>query len=137
MRKVVLSLLISVAVSSACTATGSPQKLGAPAPAEPAKTSASVTELDNDAFCQAARQAGVTNTALSEDADPVTLLPAIDALTKIAPASIHDDFVTFDRVEHALLDPAGGDGAGLDQPSTRTAMAHVADYLDNTCHISS
>jgi hypothetical protein len=107
-------------------------------PAEPTKTSVSVTELDNDAFCQAARQAGVTNTTqLSEDADPATLLPAIDALTKIAPASIHDDFVTFDRVEHALLDPSGGDRTGLNQPETRTAMAHVADYLDNTCHIAS
>jgi hypothetical protein len=98
----------------------------------------SVAALDDDAFCQAAHQAGITNTALNnEDADPATLLPAIDALTKIAPASIHDDFVTFDRVEHALLDPAHADRAGLDQPGTRTAMAHVADYLDNACHVGS
>jgi hypothetical protein len=137
MRKVVLPLLISIIVCSACGASPGTHGLGAPAPAEPAKTSVAVTELDNDAFCRAAQQAGVTNTALSEDADPVTLLPAIDALTKIAPASIHDDFVTFDRVEHVLLDPAGGDRAGLNQPGTRTAMAHVADYLDNTCHIGS
>jgi hypothetical protein len=133
MRKFVLPLLISLVSCSACAAD--PATRGPAAPA-PAKASVSVATLDDDAFCQAAHQAGITNTALSnQDADPATLLPAIDALTKLAPASIHDDFLTFDHVEHALLDPASTDRAGLDQPGTHNAMVHVADYLDNACHI--
>jgi hypothetical protein len=136
---VLLSLTIVAATGSACATTELRSGAGSPSSSTPATTQTlAAQQLDDGTFCQAARQAGITNTALmTGGADPNTLLPALDQLLPSAPASIRDDFTTFVHLEHAMLDPAhSASPAQLNQPGTRDALAHVADYLKNTCHIT-
>jgi hypothetical protein len=137
---VLVSLLVA-AVAPACSAT---HTQSTPSPEQFPRPDTAVTvsaqRLDDDAFCQSARQAGITNVALSaQNADPATLLPALDQLVPQAPPSIRDDFATFDNLEHALFDPAHPDdapGQPLNQPGTRDAITRVMNYLKSTCHIT-
>jgi hypothetical protein len=147
MSKTSLAVSIALAVTigaPACSAAHIPlaesrqQSVAAGVTAAPTPPA---NELDDDAFCRAARQTGISNEALAaESADPAALLPAIDQLVPVAPPAIRDDFTTFDHLEHAILDPTHQDQAAmqnLDQPATRDALKHVGDYLSNTCHITS
>lgn len=99
----------------------------------------SAQEIDDQSFCDRARQAGITGGAVVEGAaDPATLLVAVDQLVGSAPPSIHDDFVTFDKLEHATIDPDHADAAvssGVDPSAARAALTHVRDYLKNVCGI--
>ena len=127
-----------MAAASACSAPG-PLSGHPPQPSLVGTTSVtvSVRQLDDRAFCQAARDAGITNTALmAGGAEPTTMLAALDQLVPSAPPEIHDDFTTFVALEHVVLDPThGGSSAQLNRPATRDSLARVSDYLQNTCHI--
>ncbi|HZQ31952.1 MAG TPA: hypothetical protein VFB19_09470 [Mycobacterium sp.] len=100
----------------------------------------SAQQIDDQSFCQQARQAGITNAALiAENADPTTLLAALDQMVPNAPAAIHDDFATFVKLEHGILSTGGPDRpspVSIGGPSARTALTHVQSYLRDICHLS-
>lgn len=93
---------------------------------------------DDDTFCELAKQKGIENLA-ADPADPAQtkqILQNIDELAAAAPSDIHADFATFDKVEHALLEPGGGGAQSVNGAEVRGALTHVSTYLKNTCHIT-
>lgn len=137
---VTVSLLVAASAPACSTVRTQPVALPEQSATSAIAVTVSAQQLDDDTFCQAARQAGITNTAVTDQqADPATLLPVLDQLVPQAPPSIRDDFTTFDTLEHTILDPAHADTAAmqrLNQPATRAALTHVSGYLRNTCHIA-
>jgi hypothetical protein len=121
----------ATAAASACSSqpAPSPQPSAGIGPA----TAGSAQPVDSQAFCDGARQAGITNSQLIAGAgDPAALLGAIDRLLPAAPPEIRDDFATFDKLEHGILDPDHPDPSamqGVAPTGARDAMSHVGNYF--------
>lgn len=136
-QRIVCAAAIMTIAAAACSSPPAPASLQSPS-AGPAVT-ATVDRLDNQTFCAGARQAGIANMQLIGNAgDSATLLAAFDRLVPAAPPEIRDDFATFDKLEHGILDPDHPDPSamqGIDPSTGRDALARVDSYLKNTCHI--
>ena len=134
-----VALAVLAATSACSTSERQPQPAGATADSQHT-ADVQLADVSDDDFCRALRQAGITNTAtLGEPSDPAALLANLDALAAEAPADISTDFAAFDRLEHALLDPATADSTAprtANGPETRSALTHVAAYLRDTCRIT-
>ena len=96
------------------------------------------SEDDPIAFCHALARAGLVNTAaLGDSGDPRRMLNALESLVSTAPDDIAADFAVFVRVENSTLDPTTASGStDLANPGTGEALAHVAKYLQRTCHLT-
>ena len=93
---------------------------------------------DSTAFCHALARAGLVNTAALEGSgDPRRMLNALQSLVSTAPEDIAADFAVFVQVENSTLDPTAPSGSSDPaNPGTGEALAHVASYLQQTCHLT-
>jgi hypothetical protein len=143
--------LLSIAVAVACGACSSngsdatanhadspppaARSIASPAPGTGGSSTTPVANGDSDAFCALARKIGLANIAVTDggaSTDAASLLSGIDMLDAAAPTEIRSDFDTFDKLEHAVLDPTGQQppDPGAD---VAAAMTHVSEYLSKEC----
>jgi hypothetical protein len=89
------------------------------------KAPAYLNVFDGDSSTPAERRAAVAN---------------IDALTAAAPAALHEDFVRWDKLEHALLDEGNTPSEDVIQQAgsteVRDSLLRIATYLKQTCGIA-
>lgn len=135
--------LLALAATPACTTHQGPQN-SSQRPAtvttdSPQDAHVQRADVSDDTFCRALRQSPIANpAAVGDSSDPATLLPALDALAAMTPSTIHYDFVTFDHLEHVLLDPSqpGATAPQIADPQAHDALTHIGAYLRTTCHIT-